>query len=127
MDPGGLSEQAVGSGEVAAAVSNAVVRIHADHHGRGPTRAKTYVFDDVIVTVMEEGAAPVERTLADAGEEGLIHSLRTRVQDAISDELKAAVEEITGRRVRAVVSGSQVEQDIECAVFLLQPADAPGK
>lgn len=127
MDPGGLSEQAVGSGEVAAAVSNAVVRIHADHHGRGPTRAKTYVFDDVIVTVMEEGAAPVERTLADAGEEGLIQSLRTRVQDAISDELKAAVEEITGRRVRAVVSGSQVEQDIECAVFLLEPADPPGR
>jgi uncharacterized protein YbcI len=85
------------------------------------------VFEDVILTVMEEGAAPVERTLAAAGEGELVHSIRSRVQDAIADELKAAVEQITGRQVRAVVSGSQIELDINCAVFLLEPVvKAPG-
>jgi uncharacterized protein YbcI len=104
-----------------AAISNAVVRIHTEHQGRGPTRAKTYLFDDVVLTVMEESASAVERTLADAGDEELIQSVRSRIQGAIADELKAAVQEVTGRRVRAVVSGSQIELDINCDVFLLEP------
>jgi uncharacterized protein YbcI len=109
------------TGELSAAISSSVVRIRTEHHGRGPTRAKTYLFDDVILTVMEEGSAPVERTLAEAGDEELVQSIRARVQDAISEELKAAVEEISGRRVRAVVSGSQLELDIDCVVFPLEP------
>jgi uncharacterized protein YbcI len=114
------ADQAViSTGEIAAAISNAVVRIRTEHHGRGPTRAKTYLFDDVILTVMEEGSAPVERTLAEAGDDDLVHSIRARVQDAIAGELKIAVEEISTRRIRAVVSGSQIELDIDCVVFLL--------
>ena len=119
------ADEVLGSGELGAAISNAVVRIHADHHGRGPTRAKTYVFEDAILTVMEEGAAPVERTLADAGDDELVQSIRSRVQDAIGGELKSAVEGITERQVRAVVSGSQIEMDINCVVFLLEPEDEP--
>ncbi len=108
-------------GELAAAISNAVVRIFAAHHGRGPTKAKTYMFDDVVVTVMEESAAPMEQTLVEAGEEELVRHLRRRVQSAIEDELKGAVAELTGRRVRAMIGGSQIEPDIKCDVFLLEP------
>ncbi len=122
VDSAGATDQAIiKRGELGAEISNAVVRIRTEHHGRGPTRAKTYLFDDVILTVMEEGSAPVERTLAAAGDDELVQSIRARVQDAIAGELKAAVEEISGRRVRAVVSGSQIELDIDCVVFLLEP------
>ena len=121
MDPAGPPNEAVGAGEVAAAISNAVVRIHADRNGRGPTRAKTYMFEDVILTVMEEGAAEVVRTLAEAADEDLVRSIRTHLHDAIAGELKAAVEEITQRRVRVAISGSEVEMEIDCVVFLLEP------
>ena len=109
------------TGEAAAAVSNAVVRIYARHHGRGPTKAKTYLFDDVILTLMEESAAPVLQTLAAAGEEELVRSVRTRVQSAMAEELKEAVQVITGRTVRALMSGSELEPDVRCDVFLLEP------
>jgi uncharacterized protein YbcI len=125
VEAAGPADQAViRTGELTGAISNAVVRIRTMHHGRGPTRARSYLFDDVVLTVMEEGAAPVERSLADAGDDDLVHTIRARVQDAMAGELKAAVEEISGRRVRAVVSGSQIELDIDCIVFLLEPESA---
>jgi uncharacterized protein YbcI len=121
---GTADQAAIKAGELGAAISNAVVSIRTKHHGRGPTRAKTYLFDEVILTVMEEGSAPVERTLAEAGDDELVQSIRTRLQEAIADELKAAVEEVSGRHVRAIVSGSQIELDIDCIVFLLEPESA---
>ena len=126
VDHPGLDHDTIGSGELGAAISNAVVRIHTKHKGRGPTRAKTYVFDEVILTVMEEGTATVVRTLADAGDGELVQSIRSRLHAAIADELKTAVEELTQRRVRAVVSGSEMNMDIDCTVFLLEAADEPG-
>ena len=102
-------------------ISNAVVRIYAEHHGRGPTRAKTYLLDDAVLTVMEESAAAVDQTLAKAGDEQLVQDIRIRVQGAIADQLRGAVEEITGRRVRAFMSGSQLDPDVKCDVFLLEP------
>ena len=120
----GLPEQTISTGEVAAAISNAVVKIYTEHHGRGPTKSKTYLFDDVIVTVMEESAATLERTLTEAGEEELVQTVRSHVQGAVADQLRGSVEEITGRRVRAFLSATEVEPDIKCDVFLLEPEAA---
>jgi len=107
------------SGELGAAISNAVVQITAEFAGRGATRAKTYLFDDVILTVMEGSALPVERTLAKAGEGQLVHQVETRIGEVLADRLSAAVEEITGRRVRACMCGAQIESDLKCQVFML--------
>jgi uncharacterized protein YbcI len=120
----GSPEKTLSSGEVAAAISNAVVRIYTEHHGRGPTRTKSYLFDDVVLTVMEESAATVEQTLAKAGDEQLVRDIRARVQGAVAEQLRGAVEQITGRRVRAFMSGSQLDPDVKCDVFLLQPQSA---
>lgn len=113
-------DKPVSSGEIATAISNAVARIYAEHHGRGPARTKTFMFEDVILTILEESAAPAEQTLAEAGEEGLANDVRNRVQEVISEQLKAAVHEISGRRVRALVSGSRLDPDIKSDVFVLE-------
>jgi Na+-translocating membrane potential-generating system (MpsC) len=42
------------SGPLLAAISNLVVRIYAEHVGRGPTRARTYFNDNVIVCVLHD-------------------------------------------------------------------------
>jgi uncharacterized protein YbcI len=123
VEPAGSPEGTVSTGELAAAISNAIVRIYTEYHGRGPAKARTYVFDDAILTVMEESAAPLERTLGDAGDEELVQSIRKRVQGAISEQLTGAVEELTGRRVRAFLSGSQLDPDVKCDVFLMEPED----
>lgn len=119
-----MPDSAQTTGELAAAISNAIVRISAAHHGRGPSKAKTFILDDVVVTMMQDSAAPIERTLANAGEEALARSVHDRVQDAIGGELKAAVQELTGRRVIALMSASHLEPDVSCAVFVLAPPGA---
>jgi uncharacterized protein YbcI len=120
VEQAGSREQTVSGGELAAAISNAVVRIYTEHHGRGPTRAKSYLFDDVVLTLMEDSAATVEQTLAKAGDEQLVRDIRARVQGAVAEQLKGAVEQLTGRRVRAFMSGSQLDPDVKCDVFLLE-------
>ena len=56
---------AITRGQLAAAISNAMVGIHSKHYGKGPTKAKTYLVDDVVVTVMSDVFTTVERTLID--------------------------------------------------------------
>ena len=46
-----------------AAVSNAVVAIFSECYGRGPTKAKSYAFDNYVVTVLEDFLTTVEETL----------------------------------------------------------------
>jgi len=87
------------TGEVLAAVSNAIVRVLSELYGRGPTKAKTYVVDDYVFCVMEDFLTTVERTLVDHGHEDLVRAVRLTFQEAVADRFTSAVEEITGRRV----------------------------
>jgi uncharacterized protein YbcI len=115
-----VAEQTVTAGELASAISNVVVKINAEHHGRGPTKAKTFLLEDVVLVVMEGGATQAELTLATAGEEELALDVRGRVQDAIAQKLRAAVEELLGRRVLTVLSAANVDPDVACTVFVLE-------
>jgi uncharacterized protein YbcI len=59
-------------GELLADVSNAIVGILAECYGRGPTKAKSYMFDDYLITVLEDLLTTVEHTLVDNGKEDLV-------------------------------------------------------
>ena len=52
-------------GQLAAAISNAIVGIHSQYYGKGPTKAKTYLIDDTVICVMQDVFTTVERTLID--------------------------------------------------------------
>src|SRR4051794_11582078 len=91
-------------GQVAAAISNAIVRIHAEHYGKGPSKAKTYVMDDIVVTVLQDVFTTVERTLIDQGHGELVGEVRRTFQYTLQDEFSKAVEQATGRTPRAFLS-----------------------
>ena len=117
-----MSEQ--GIGEAAAAVSNGIVQLFAEHYGRGPTRAKTYVLDDrFVVTVIEDTLTTVEQTLVDAGREALVREVRLTFQEAMADAFKGVVEREVGRKVVAYHSQITFRPDIGFEVFVL--ADGP--
>jgi len=59
-----LSPAAI-DGTVRSAISQAVVRIHAEHYGKGATQAKTYVWDNLVVTVLRDLLTVAERTLVE--------------------------------------------------------------
>ena len=105
-----------------AEISNAMVRLYKEHFGRGPTRTRThYAGRDIIITTLEDSLTPVERSLAELGEQARLRETRMFFQYATERQFVETVERITGRTVRALVSGIHVDQDISSEVFYLEP------
>ena len=105
-----------------AEVTNAVVQLHRTHYGKGPTRSKSYLFEDVLMCVMREVFTTVERTLIEAGEVSRVRDTRLAFQDAMSATFIEAVEAIVGRRVLGFTTQVLVDQEIAIEVFVLEPA-----
>jgi uncharacterized protein YbcI len=87
------------SGSKRLMISSALVALKKQLYGRGPEGAKTYFNDDWVFCVMEGGLLPHEETLVANGEEALVRQYRLRFQEAVTDQLCGAVEEIVGRKV----------------------------
>jgi uncharacterized protein YbcI len=109
-----------GDGDRLAAVSNAVVGILSECYGRGPTKAKSYAFDNFILCVLEDFLTTVERTLVDRGEEELVRSVRLVFQESVSDRFKDAVAEAVGRKVVAYHSQVTFDPPMGFEIFVLQ-------
>jgi uncharacterized protein YbcI len=112
-------------GPLLAEVTNAVVQLHREHYGKGPTRSKSFLLDDVLVCVMRDVLTTVERTLVEAGEHDTVRETRLAFQDAMRDRFTEAVERIVGRRVLGLTSQVLMGEDVAIEVFLLEsPANA---
>ena len=107
-------------GAVRSAVSQAVVRIHAERYGKGATQAKTYAWDNVIVTVLADVLTTAERTLVDVSREDAVRDVRQVFQHTMEDTFRRAVEEITGRKVRAFMSQIDPPSGYGVEVFILE-------
>jgi uncharacterized protein YbcI len=105
-------------------ISNEIVHLHSEYYGRGPSKAKTYIQDDLVVVVLEETFTPAERTLIERGEGESIHDIRRRFQQVMSEQFTAIVEQATGRPVRAFMSETSLDQDVAIEVFLLGDASS---
>jgi uncharacterized protein YbcI len=106
-------------GEMRAMISTEVVRLQADYYGKGPTKAKTYIVEDIVVVVLEESFTRAEKTLAARGERDAIQHIRRRFQQQMADSFIGIVEQVTGRKVRAFLSETNIDQDVSVEMFLL--------
>jgi uncharacterized protein YbcI len=129
MTPAGLATSVTApnheqptSGPLLAEVTNAVVQLHRSHYGKGPTRSKSYLLDDVLVCVMRDVLTTVERTLVEAGEHSNVRETRLAFQDAMRDRFTEAVEQVVGRRVLGFTSQILMDEDVAIEVFVLEPA-----
>jgi uncharacterized protein YbcI len=104
-----------------AEVSNAVVRIFRECYGRGPTKAKSYQFDNYIITVLEDIFTTVEETLVNNGEHDLVRRVRLTFQEAVADRFKQAVGEAVGRKVLGYHSQVVVDPPTGFEIFILEP------
>jgi uncharacterized protein YbcI len=103
-------------------VSNAIVALMKKYYGRGPTAAKSYLLDDNLVVVLQDGFTTVERTLLDAGQANLVREVRLRFQDAMGPEFTGEVARITGRRVLGYSSQVVFEPPTLFEMFVLEPS-----
>lgn len=114
-------------GEQLAEISNMVVAIYADHLGRGPTKARTYATDGVVTCLLEDTLTRAEQTLIQSGRAAAVLEVRNSLQETMRDELVKAMEKLTELRVRAMISGTQLNPDISSQVFVLDEAGARRK
>jgi uncharacterized protein YbcI len=109
-----------------AQISNEMVRLYKELFGRGPTQVRTaYAGPDTVICTLENSLTPAERTLAKMGEHQRLRDVRLVFQHARAQDFCEVVERITGRRVRAFVSGMDTTQDVSCEVFYLHRTTAP--
>jgi uncharacterized protein YbcI len=110
-------------GPMASVISDGIVQLHAQFYGRGPTKAKTYLWDDYALCVLEDVLTTAERTLVRSGRSSHVRSTRLSFQDVMRDDFISAVEKATSRKVRAFMSAIHVEPEIATELFLFEPAD----
>src|SRR4029079_912722 len=92
-------------GNAMQAVSNAMVRLHKEQFGRGPTIARShFAGPDTLVCTLEDTLLPAERTMVEMGEHQRVREARMFLQVASQDQFVAAVEELVSRKVRAFAS-----------------------
>ena len=106
-------------GEIRATITREIVRLQSEYYGRGPTRARTYINDDLVVVVLEESLTRAEKTLVEHGDEEPIRQIRRSFQQRMAESFTSVVEQATGRRVRTFLSESNVDDDVSVEVFLL--------
>ena len=109
------------AGPRAAAISNALVQLLHEYTGRGPTRARTTIGDDLVVCVLADTLTKSERKLVDAGEQRLVLEERSAFQRLIREEAIGAVESVTGRTVKAFMSNNHIDPDVAVETFVLIP------
>jgi uncharacterized protein YbcI len=117
-------QQLVGPrGDMRGNISRRIVQLHKEYYGRGPTKAKTYVHDDLVVVLMRGGFTRVEETLLEGGRGNAVIQQRMEFQEVMMARFKEVIAEETGRKVVAMMSGSHQQPDLLGEVFVLEDTD----
>lgn len=109
------------TGPRAAAISNAIVKLMREYTGRGPTRARTTMGDDLIVCVLADTLTKSERKLVENGEHMSVLDQRSLFQRLMREEAVTMVESISGRSVSAFMSNNHIDPDLAVETFVLEP------
>jgi uncharacterized protein YbcI len=104
-----------------ARVSDAVVRLHARHYGKGPRRARTFAFDDFVLCLLRDPYTTAEKTLLARGQQEAVRENRLLFYRLLEAELRSAVDEIIGRKTIASLPQLSFDPPVVSALFLLEP------
>jgi uncharacterized protein YbcI len=110
-------------GDTRTAISDGMVALLKDYYGVGPSQAKTYYHDDLVVCLMRGGFTRVEQTLLEGGRTSAVIQQRMEFQEVMRDRFVAVIEDATGRQVVGFMSGNQQDPDMICEVFVLAPTE----
>jgi uncharacterized protein YbcI len=107
-----------------AMISTSAVQLLHSYTGRGPTKAKTVIKDDLVTILLADTLTKGERKLVDNGHSERVLALRHDYQLVMREELVGIVERQLDRKVIAFMSQNHVDPDFAVEVFVLEPAAA---
>jgi uncharacterized protein YbcI len=109
--------------ELLTAISDGLVGLVNEFYGHGPTHAKSYYQNDLVVCVLRGEFGDAESDHPDAGRRAAMIEQRMEFRELMLDRVIAVVENATSQRVIGFMSGNQHSPDMLCEVFILAPPD----
>jgi uncharacterized protein YbcI len=97
VNPPDAQSTRVAHGDVLTAISDGLVVLLKEFYGRGPTRAKSYFEDDLVVCLLRGGFTRVEQTLPEGGRGCSVIQQRMEFQELMRQRFQAMIEAATGR------------------------------
>ena len=106
------------------AVTDAMVEFHQRYHNRAPVVGKTLLLGEELLACVLGGVYnDVEKMMIELESTTILQETRSPFQEEMQHRFIAEVERLTGRGVRAFISNSHVDPDLEVELFVLNPAN----
>jgi uncharacterized protein YbcI len=101
-----------------------MVRAQKKFFGKGPTEAKSYLLDDLLIIVMRGGLTTAEKTMLEFGQPDQVRQFRQLFENEMTERLTGMIEDLTGRKVLTYQSQVMFEPDIVVEMFVFDSAAA---
>lgn len=101
------------------AISNVIVGCLREYTGRGPTKARTTIRDNVVLVMLEQTLTKGEQSLVAKGRGDKVLALRHEYQDAMREESSDKIAALTGRKVVAMLSANHIDPDLGAEIYVL--------
>ncbi len=108
-----------------AKIATSAVQVLHEYTGRGPTKAKTTIDENLVTIVLADTLTKGERTLVDHGYSDRVLQVRHDYQTAMREALVGIVERELDRKVVAFMSQNHLDPDVAVEIFVLKPPRAP--
>jgi uncharacterized protein YbcI len=100
-------------------ITNAVVRVIREYLGRGPTKARAYLSENVVFVITQDNLTKAEQRLVAEDEGQTVRELRRKFQTTMESDLVSAIETLTHRSVLTFLSDHDPMTDHGVEVFVL--------
>lgn len=107
-------------GQIEAEISDAMVRLHREQTGRGPTQARTHIVDDMVIVRLQEVLTPAERQLTgNPHGQSLVKQFHQQMHEIARRSLEQIVEGATGAHVTSVHNDVSTKTGEQVAIYVL--------
>jgi uncharacterized protein YbcI len=99
-------------------ISTQMAAIQKNAFGKGPTSAKSYLFDDLLLVVMRDGLTIAEHTMVGFDRQDLVRQFRQEFQNKMTPHIIGIVQDMTGRKVLTYQSQILFDPDLVVEIFV---------
>lgn len=103
-------------------ISREIVHTQKEAFGKGPTHAKAYMFDDMLMVVLRDGLTVAEKTMLDFGRADLVRNFRQQFENDMTTRMIEPIERLTGRTVLTYQSQIMFDPDVVVELFVFDRA-----